>query len=142
MILKKASRLSKNTIQAYDNCEVYVNGVYVSPEYVSRIDLNTEKHFEEFTTLPLKKYYKINGLYEQPSVKVINSFGEEITPTVNNTTGVYETPLSAPKDIEEEIIPQNKKDKPKKRSNKKTQRGKERRNEENKIEEYSTENKY
>ena len=92
------------TIQAYDNCEVYVNGVYVSPEYVSRIDLNTEKHFEEFTTLPLKKYYKINGLYEQPSVKVINSFGEEITPTVNNTTGVYETPLSAPKDIEEEMI--------------------------------------
>ena len=92
------------TVQAYDNCKVFVNDVKVSPEYVSRIDLNPETHFEEFTTLPLKKYYKITGLYEQPEIKVINAFGEEISPKVNNTTGVYETPIIAPKEIEDEMI--------------------------------------
>lgn len=91
-------------VQAFDNCEVYVNDILVSPEYVSRIDLNPEKHFEEFTTLPLKKYYKVSGLYEQPSIKVINSFGEEVIPELNNSTGIYETPFTAPKEIEDEML--------------------------------------
>ena len=90
-------------IQAYTDCEVYVNDIKVSPEYVTRLDLNKEKHFEGFTELPLKKYYQISGFYEKPSVKVVNSYGQEITPTLNNNTGVYETPISAPKEVEEEM---------------------------------------
>ena len=90
-------------IQAYTDCEVYVNDIKVSPEYVTRLDLNKEKHFEGFTELPLKKYYQISGFYEKPSVKVVNGYGQEITPTMNNNTGVYETPVSAPKEVEEEM---------------------------------------
>ena len=90
-------------IQAYTDCEVYVNDIKVSPEYVTRLDLNKEKHFEGFTELPLKKYYQISGFYEKPSVKVVNSYGQKITPTLNNNTGVYETPISAPKEVEEEM---------------------------------------
>ena len=90
-------------IQAYTDCEVYVNDIKVSPEYVTRLDLNKEKHFEGFTELPLKKYYQISGFYEKPSVQVVNSYGQKITPTLNNNTGVYETPISAPKEVEEEM---------------------------------------
>ena len=90
-------------IQAYTDCEVYVNDIKVSPEYVTRLDLNKEKHFEGFTELPLKKYYQISGFYEKPSVKVVNGYGQEIIPTLNNNTGVYETPVSAPKEVEEEM---------------------------------------
>jgi hypothetical protein len=90
-------------IQAYTDCEVYVNDIKVSPEYVTRLDLNKEKHFEGFTELPLKKYYQISGFYEKPSVKVVNGYGQEIIPTLNNNTGVYETPVSAPKKVEEEM---------------------------------------
>lgn len=91
-------------IQAFTDCEVYVNDIKVSPEYVTRLDLNKEKHFEEFTELPLKKYYKITGFYEMPSVKVINGFGVEIIPELNNTSGIYETPIKAPKEVEEEML--------------------------------------
>ncbi|MBP5529167.1 MAG: hypothetical protein J6X80_03865 [Lachnospiraceae bacterium] len=90
-------------IQAYTDCEVYVNDIKVSPEYVTRLDLNKEKHFEGFTELPLKKYYQIEGFFEKPSVKVINGFGEEIIPAINNNTGVYETPIKAPKAVEDEM---------------------------------------
>lgn len=90
-------------IQAYTDCEVYVNDIKVSPEYVTRLDLNKEKHFDGFCELPLKKYYQISGFFEKPSIKVKNSYGQEITPTLNNNTGVYETPISAPKEIEEEM---------------------------------------
>ena len=90
-------------IQAYTDCEVYVNDIKVSPEYVTRLDLNKEKHFEGFTELPLKKYYSISGFYEKPSIKVVNGYGQEISPTLNNNTGVYETPISAPKELEEEM---------------------------------------
>jgi len=90
-------------IQAYTDCEVYVNDIKVSPEYVTRLDLNKEKHFEGFTELPLKKYFKISGFFEKPSVKVINGYGQEIIPTLNNNTGIYETPITAPKDVEEEM---------------------------------------
>ena len=83
-------------IQAYTDCEVYVNDIKVSPEYVTRLDLNKEKHFEGFTELPLKKYYQIEGFFEKPSVKVINGFGEEIIPAINYKTGVYETRIKAP----------------------------------------------
>ena len=92
------------SVQAFDNCTVYINNIKVSPEYVYKIDLNKEKHFEEFTNLPLSKYYKVEGLYERPTVKVINGFGEEIIPELNNSTGVYETPYQAPKEIEDEMI--------------------------------------
>jgi hypothetical protein len=90
-------------IQAYTDCEVYVNDKKVSPEYVTRLDLNKEKHFEGFTELPLKKYYQISGFFEKPSVKVVNGYGQEIIPEINNNTGVYETPISAPKEVEEEM---------------------------------------
>ena len=90
-------------IQAYTDCEVYVNDIKVSPEYVTRLDLNKEKHFEGFTELPLKKYYQISGFYEKPTIKVVNGYGQEISPTLNNNTGVYETPISAPKEVEEEM---------------------------------------
>ncbi|MBP5494155.1 MAG: hypothetical protein J6X97_03595 [Lachnospiraceae bacterium] len=90
-------------IQAYTDCEVYVNDIKVSPEYVTRLDLNKEKHFEGFTELPLKKYYQITGFFEKPSIKVVNGYGQEIVPTLNNNTGVYETPISAPKEVEEEM---------------------------------------
>ena len=90
-------------IQAYTDCEVYVNDKKVSPEYVTRLDLNKEKHFEGFTELPLKKYYQISGFFEKPSVKVVNGYGQEIIPEINNNTGVYETPVSAPKEVEEEM---------------------------------------
>ena len=90
-------------IQAYTDCEVYVNDIKVSPEYVTRLDLNKEKHFEGFTELPLKKYYQISGFFEKPSVKVVNGYGQEIIPEINNNTGVYETPISAPKEVEEEM---------------------------------------
>lgn len=90
-------------IQAYTDCEVYVNDIKVSPEYVTRLDLNKEKHFEGFTELPLKKYYQISGFYEKPSIKVVNGYGQTISPTLNNNTGVYETPISAPKEVEEEM---------------------------------------
>ena len=90
-------------IQAYTDCEVYVNDIKVSPEYVTRLDLNKEKHFEGFTELPLKKYYQISGFYEKPTIKVVNGYGQEIFPTLNNNTGVYETPISAPKEVEEEM---------------------------------------
>ena len=92
------------SVQAFDNCTVYVNDVKVSPEYIYRIDTPKEKHFEGFAELPLTKYYKVAGLYEQPSVKVVNVFGQEIKPTLNHTTGVYETSYSAPKEIEDEMI--------------------------------------
>ena len=92
------------SVQAYDNCSVYVNGVAVTPEYIYRIDLPKEKHFEGFAQLPLTKYYKVTGLYEQPVVKVVNVFDQEITPTLNHATGVYETPLSVPKEVEDEMI--------------------------------------
>ena len=90
-------------IQAYTDCDVYVNDIKVSPEYVTRLDLNKEKHFEGFTELPLKKYYQISGFYEKPTIKVVNGYGQEISPTLNNNTGVYETPISAPKEVEEEM---------------------------------------
>ncbi len=90
-------------IQAYTDCEVYVNDIKVSPEYVTRLDLNKEKHFEGFTELPLKKYYQITGFFEKPTIKVVNGYGQTISPTLNNNTGVYETPISAPKEIEEEM---------------------------------------
>ena len=90
-------------IQAYTDCEVYVNDIKVSPEYVTRLDLNKEKHFEGFTELPLKKYYQITGFFEKPSMKVVNGYGQEIVPTLNNNTGVYETPISAPEEVEEEM---------------------------------------
>ncbi|SDI94711.1 hypothetical protein SAMN04487760_101303 [Lachnospiraceae bacterium G41] len=90
-------------IQAYTDCEVYVNDIKVSPEYVTRLDLNKEKHFEGFTELPLKKYYQITGFFEKPTIKVVNGYGQKITPTLNNNTGVYETPISAPKEVEEEM---------------------------------------
>ena len=90
-------------IQAYTDCEVFVNDIKVSPEYVTRLDLNKEKHFEGFTELPLKKYYQISGFFEKPSVKVVNGYGQEIIPEINNNTGVYETPISAPKEVEEEM---------------------------------------
>ena len=91
------------SIQAYTDCEVYVNDIKVSPEYVTRLDLNKEKHFEGFTELPLKKYYQISGFFEKPSVKVVNGYGQEIIPEMNNNTGVYETPISAPKEVEDEM---------------------------------------
>ena len=90
-------------IQAYTDCEVYVNDIKVSPEYVTRLDLNKEKHFEGFTELPLKKYYQITGFFEKPTIKVVNGYGQTISPTLNNNTGVYETPISAPKEVEEEM---------------------------------------
>ena len=90
-------------IQAYTDCEVYVNDIKVSPEYVTRLDLNKEKHFDDFTELPLKKYYQISGFYEKPSIKVVNGYGQEIIPALNNSTGIYETPISAPKEVEEEM---------------------------------------
>lgn len=91
-------------VQAYDGCSVYVNDQKVSPEYEYRVDIPTEKHFDDFTTLPLTKYYKVLNLYEQPSVMVVNSYGQEITPVLNTSTGVYETPLTVPEEVEEEMI--------------------------------------
>ena len=92
------------SVQSYDKCKVYVNDVEVSEDYLEREVVPKEKHFEEFTELPKTKYYKVTNLFEQPSVKVINSFGQEITPEINNTTGIYETPFSVPKETEDEMI--------------------------------------
>jgi len=91
-------------VQSYDNCTLYINDTKVSPEYIYQIETLEEKHFEGFTQLPLKKYYLIQGLYEKPAIKVINSFNEEVTPELNNKTGVYETPLTTSKETKEEMI--------------------------------------
>ena len=91
-------------VKAYEDCTVYVNDIKVTPEYVYRVDTPGEKHFEEFTTLPVTKFYKVEGLYEEPTIKVVNGFGQELKPVLNTSTGVYETPISAPKEIEDEMI--------------------------------------
>lgn len=92
-------------IKMPDNCTAYVNGVKVSPEYIFRIDTNDENEYlKGFDNIPLTKYYMVDDLYEKPSVSVINSFGMEFEPEINNTTGVYEADFRAPKELEDEMI--------------------------------------
>ncbi len=92
------------SIKSYDNCVVYVNGIALNDSYLYRTDPNKETHFEDYVELPDEKYYKISSLYERPDIRVINEFNQEVIPEVNNTTGVFETPFSAPEEIENEMI--------------------------------------
>ena len=92
------------TIKTYDDCKVYVNGKELSKDYLEKTEENDETHFGEFVELADISYYKIEGLYQKPDIKIVNSFDQELVPSVNETTGFYETPLSAPKEMEEEMI--------------------------------------
>ncbi len=91
-------------IKAADNCKIYVNDVELSKDYVYRTEESEEKHFADFTTLPSTKYYEVDNLYEQPSVRAVNSFGLEVEPELNSSTGVYEVPFLVDKDTENEMI--------------------------------------
>lgn len=93
-------------IKIPDNCTAYINDVKVSPEYIIRIDTNSEEdeYLKGFATVPLTKYYMVDDLYEKPEIKIKNSFGMEFEPTLNTETGIYEADLVAPKEIEDEMI--------------------------------------
>jgi hypothetical protein len=92
------------TIKTYDDCKVYVNGKELTKDYLEKSEKNDETHFEDFAELADVNYYKIDGLYQRPDIKIVNAFDQELVPSVNETTGFYETPLSAPKDMEDEMI--------------------------------------
>ena len=92
------------TIKTYNDCKVYINGKELTKDYLEKSEKNDETHFEDFAQLADINYYKIEGLYQKPDIKIVNSFNQELLPSVNETTGFYETPLKAPKDMEDEMI--------------------------------------
>lgn len=92
------------SVKVPETCTVYINDTQISPENVIKIDVAKESHFEGFTTLPVMKTYKVSDLYEEPTIKVISAYDEELTPVLNNKTGVYEVPYSVSKETEEEMI--------------------------------------
>lgn len=92
------------SVKTYDGCKVYINDVEVTSDAIYRRDESSEKHFEGFTELPEDLYYKVEGLYEKPEIKVIDNYNQEAELTLNTTTGIYETKFSVPKEVEDEMI--------------------------------------
>ena len=91
-------------VEAPEYSQIYVNDIPVSPEAIFHITVPSDSdYFEYYATLPVLKAYKIDGFYEQPSIKVVNCFGEEITPEFNSTRGIYEVGYTAPENIQNEM---------------------------------------
>lgn len=74
-------------IEAPENYVVYVNGIAVSEEYFLQNAAPEENAYTEpYATLPNRSQYYCEGLYAQPTVTAIDSFGKEymILPTEEN----------------------------------------------------------
>lgn len=91
-------------VKVPETCSVYLNDVKVSDASIYQTDTVNTNYFDEYTTLPAMKYYKVSDLYEDPKLKIVSSYGDEVKAEFNNQTGVYEVPYFVSKETEEEMI--------------------------------------
>lgn len=91
-------------ICAPENCTVYLNNIPVSESYtVNTAENKYQTHFKDFENLPDIKYYKISGMYEMPDIKVINCFGQDCIPKIDNSTGYYSINYACPVETSREM---------------------------------------
>lgn len=89
---------------APSNSTVYLNDVLVSPIYlVDSTENYYQQYFGEYADIPYTRYYKISGMYEMPDIKVINCFGQECIPKINNKTGYYTINYACPVETKREM---------------------------------------
>lgn len=72
------------TVSAPENSKVYVNDIEVSDEYVTGTTEEAEllKNVEKYIdNIPQMKIYTVEGLYKEPTIKVVDSDGNEMEPT-------------------------------------------------------------
>ena len=101
--LSEEPQFSAN-IKTYDNCKVFINDVEVNKSDLFERKSADETHFEDYVKIPEVMYYKTEGLYRRPEIRIVNEFGLEQNAHMNEKTGFYEAPLCVPKETEEEMI--------------------------------------
>lgn len=92
------------SVKVPETCQVYLNDVLISPGTLYQVDTVKIPYFEDYTTLPVMKSYKVSNLYEEPKLTIISSYGEELNPEFNSSTGVYEVPYCVSSETEEEML--------------------------------------
>lgn len=91
-------------IEAPETATVYVNDVAVTDSFVYHVsEPENAEYFKDFATIPGKKAYRITGLFENPDLKIVTSFNEEIIPEFDSSRGLYTVGFTAPTDTENEM---------------------------------------